>query len=88
MSKAYDRIDRYLRNNLNDADYAEYSEALEEVYATDSRWPNDAGLSWDGHRISGDKESIAAVQRALHEASTVESLKDRIKELEARHARS
>lgn len=27
--EAYDTIDRYLRNNLNDADYAQYSEALE-----------------------------------------------------------
>lgn len=30
---AYDKIDRYLRNNLDDSDYAEFSEALEKVYA-------------------------------------------------------
>lgn len=29
---AYDRIDRYLRNNLDDHDYAEHSQALELVY--------------------------------------------------------
>lgn len=29
---AYDKIDRYLRNNLNDADYAEMSAALECVW--------------------------------------------------------
>ncbi len=30
---AYDRIDSFLRNNLDDSDYADYSEALETVYA-------------------------------------------------------
>ncbi len=29
---AYDKLDHYLRNNLDDADYAEYSEALDRVY--------------------------------------------------------
>lgn len=29
--EAYMRIDRYLRNNLNDIDYAEYSAALDQV---------------------------------------------------------
>lgn len=29
---AYDKIDRYLRNNLDDADYADFSDALETVY--------------------------------------------------------
>lgn len=29
---AYDTIDSFLRNNLNDPDYAEYSRALEVVY--------------------------------------------------------
>jgi len=31
-SEAYDRIDRFLRNNLDDADYAEYSAALDAIY--------------------------------------------------------
>lgn len=31
MDNAYDKIDRFLRNNLDDADYAEYSAALDEV---------------------------------------------------------
>lgn len=30
---AYDMIDRFLRNNLDDTDYAEYSEALEFVFS-------------------------------------------------------
>ena len=30
-SAAYDKIDRYLRNNLDDDDYAEYSAALDLV---------------------------------------------------------
>ena len=30
---AYDQIDRFLRNNLSDADYADYSQALDRVYA-------------------------------------------------------
>lgn len=29
---AYDQIDRFLRNNLDDSDYADYSAALERVY--------------------------------------------------------
>jgi hypothetical protein len=48
------------------------------------QWPKDCGLSWGGYRISGDRASIQAIQRIIHEASTVEGLKDRIKELEAR----
>lgn len=31
-SDAYDMIDRYLRNNLDDDDYAEYSAALDCIY--------------------------------------------------------
>lgn len=32
-NEAYDKIDRFLRNNLYDEDYAEYSEALDAVFA-------------------------------------------------------
>lgn len=31
---AYDQIDRFLRNNLNDVDYADYSQALDLIYTT------------------------------------------------------
>lgn len=31
---AYDVIDRFLRNNLDDSDYAEYSSNLETLFAT------------------------------------------------------
>ena len=31
---SYDMIDRFLRNNLDDDDYAEYSAALDELCAT------------------------------------------------------
>ena len=41
--QAYDLIDRYLRNNLNDADYAEYSEALEAVWSRTPPATPDAG---------------------------------------------
>jgi hypothetical protein len=33
---AYDKIDRFLRNNLDDANYADYSRALEEIYAANT----------------------------------------------------
>jgi hypothetical protein len=33
MSDAYDKIDRHLRNELDDEDYAECSKALDELYA-------------------------------------------------------
>jgi hypothetical protein len=42
---AYDMIDRYLRNNLDDSDYAEYSAALEAVYGVP-----DTGCSAAGGR--------------------------------------
>lgn len=35
---SYDLIDRFLRNNLDDVDYAEYSEAL-DVLCTPQRQP-------------------------------------------------
>jgi hypothetical protein len=31
---AYDQIDRFLRNNLSDEDYADYSQALDLIYTT------------------------------------------------------
>lgn len=36
---AYDLIDRFLRNNLGDEDYAEYSAALETVYTAAAPTP-------------------------------------------------
>ena len=33
---AYDKIDRYLRNNLDDAGYADFSAALELVYGAEA----------------------------------------------------
>lgn len=32
---AYSQIDRFLRNNLDDADYADYSQALDLIYGAD-----------------------------------------------------
>jgi hypothetical protein len=37
-NKAYDMVDRYLRNNLDDTDYAEYSTALEIVWRCPSEF--------------------------------------------------
>jgi hypothetical protein len=39
--QAYDKIDRFLRNNLDDTDYADFSAALDLVYA-DTTQPQDA----------------------------------------------
>lgn len=38
-SEAYDLIDRFLRNNLDDTDYAEYSKALDSVLASHAGEP-------------------------------------------------
>lgn len=38
-SQAYDLIDRFLRNNLDDTDYAEYSAALDKVLAAQQPAP-------------------------------------------------
>jgi hypothetical protein len=35
---SYDMIDRFLRNNLNDDDYAEYSAALDELCTPQRTW--------------------------------------------------
>ena len=35
--QAYDKIDRFLRNNLDDTDYADFSAALDLVYADAER---------------------------------------------------
>lgn len=39
-----------------------------------------SGLSWAGHNVHGDKESIVAVKDALHFAGTVPGLKARLAE--------
>jgi len=41
-STAYDLVDRYLRNNLDDDDYAAFSAALECLYAPQAEAPSDA----------------------------------------------
>jgi hypothetical protein len=62
-------------------------DGIDGVRYDPSAWPQDAGLSWDGFRISGDRASIEAVQRILHAAHTVELMRDRIKDLESRLGR-
>lgn len=39
----YEMIDRFLRNNLGDDDYAEYSEALDSIYIPKHPWVNLTG---------------------------------------------
>lgn len=43
-SIAYDNIDRFLRNNLSDEDYAEYSLALETLFAAPQAQDFDAWM--------------------------------------------
>ena len=40
---AYEMIDRFLRNNLGDNDYAEYSEALDAIYVPSKAGSCEAG---------------------------------------------
>lgn len=56
---AYDKIDRHLRNNLGDADYAEYSVALETLWAREQQRPivawriqlkREPNLGWSLHQ--------------------------------------
>jgi len=71
---SYEMIDRYLRNNLGDDDYAEYSAALDALAGV-SQPPTEckalaqpeaeAGVSWDGHNVRGDADSIAEVRRLI-----------------------
>jgi hypothetical protein len=53
-SAAYDRIDRFLRNNLDDIDYAAYSEALDRIYTHPQPKREWAGLTEeDIEEVSG-----------------------------------
>lgn len=85
---AYEMIDRYLRNNLDDADYAEYSAALDRVASVVPAAPvvpvvsEDAALlDWyeaNPHRVSlatnpgGDH----SVWYALHSDFTIHACED------------
>lgn len=71
-SEAYDKIDYYLRNNLYDDDYAEYSEALDAVYcgpppAEPSRGEPVAWRYWNEKSRSWNETSSASVAAAMQE---------------------
>ena len=53
---SYDMIDRYLRNNLHDDDYAEYSAALDAVAEDAARVARDA----EAHYWRGMVERLTA----------------------------
>ena len=70
---SYDKIDRFLRNNLDDDDYKEYSAALDELCTPKRQW---VGLTeWEREDIALECGAmsadwlvfIEAVERALKE---------------------
>ena len=44
VSDAYEQVDRYLRNNLHDNDYADYSNALETVFCATTQPQQSAAM--------------------------------------------
>ncbi|PLC44518.1 hypothetical protein C0Q88_07515 [Ralstonia pickettii] len=72
-SDAYDKVDRFLRNNLDDVDYAEYSEALESVrvaqsaqHAGDDHNPVEAiGAEFVKAKASRDPRAVDTLVDAL-----------------------
>ena len=73
-SDAYDMVDRFLRNNLCDDDYAEYSAALDSLYTAPPRreWVplTDEGIKaiWNEVLIDGGVQALArAIEAALKE---------------------
>ena len=60
---SYDMIDRFLRNNLNDDDYAEYSAALDEL-CTPPAQQEPVALKWQQAPVKtqwGDDMVVASV---------------------------
>jgi hypothetical protein len=74
-SDAYDMIDRFLHNNLNsDADYAEYSKALDSIYTTPPQrtWVGLTDEDWDetfGNALTIG-EAIKVTEAKLKEKNT------------------
>lgn len=67
-SEAYDKVDRFLRNNLDDVDYAEYSEALECVRIAQSvQMAGSADKPWDAaaHDVLAER-----TRQITHECAT------------------
>lgn len=76
---SYDMIDRFLRNNLGDDDYAEYSAALDSLCVPRRTWVGltdeeldqawrslDYTVSWAQHRI----DIARAIEAKLKEKNT------------------
>jgi hypothetical protein len=55
----YDMIDRFLRNNLGDDDYAEYSAALDSLCAPQQK---QEPVAWDGKCVLGHCGSPAGCE--------------------------
>ena len=68
---SYDMIDRFLRNNLSDDDYAEYSSALDSLCTPQQRKPltdRQINAIWDSLIASPDysREMIVRAIEAAH----------------------
>ena len=79
-SEAYDKVDRFLRNNLDDVDYVEYSEALDCVLAAQSGQragvPIEAvakayGYLWHVNEMNADFARIYPPAKAAYAARKV-----------------
>ena len=72
---SYDMIDRFLRNNLGDDDYAEYSAALDSLCAPQRTWvgltDEDIDIAFDDTQEGGGFDDFArAIEAKLKEKNT------------------
>ena len=64
---AYDMIDRFLRNNLRDDDYAEYSAALDSLYTAPQQQAEPVQpVAWAGYDLDAMVEAFSRVIEAHH----------------------
>jgi hypothetical protein len=70
-SAAYDMVDRFLRNNLSsDADYAEYSAALDALYTTPPAQPAPVQEKWGASAVM-NPDYVAAQKEKSQQALDV-----------------
>lgn len=78
-SEAYDAIDRYLRNNMDDADYATYSALLDSVYAAAPQQPTQERDALTDAQISAALDAYYGMEPTLRlrpwQAATMQSMR-------------
>jgi len=70
-SDGYDAVDRFLRNNLDDADYAEYSEWLDAAYGIDGTGAAHVDNAYHWREIASDPPAPGLRVQLIHKRDGV-----------------